>query len=93
MAAGFVGAVIITAYSAATICWVRHWPSRARSDAGLTGLLSTAIFSSPRRGPHMRTAVGGDQDRRNVFAEPVANVPDRGDAVAAVEMIVDQKTR
>ena len=33
-------------YSAATICWVRHWPSSARSEAGLTGLLSTATFSS-----------------------------------------------
>ena len=34
------------AYSAATICCVRHCPSKARSDAGLTGLLSTAMFSS-----------------------------------------------
>ena len=33
-------------YSAATICWVRHWPSRARSDAGLTGLLRIVICSS-----------------------------------------------
>ena len=31
--------------AAATICWARHWPSR-RSEAGLTGLLSTAMFSS-----------------------------------------------
>ena len=29
-------------YSAATICWIRHWPSRARNEAGFTGLLITA---------------------------------------------------
>ena len=33
-------------YSAATICCVRHCPSKARSEAGFTGLFSTAIFSS-----------------------------------------------
>src|SRR2546429_558580 len=36
----------VAIYSAATICCVRHWPIRARSEAGLTGLLSTAIVSS-----------------------------------------------
>jgi DNA-binding NarL/FixJ family response regulator len=33
-------------YSAATICWVRHCPSTARSEAGFTGLFRMAMFSS-----------------------------------------------
>ena len=40
----------------------------------------------------MRTAIRRNQDRRNVLAEPAANVPNGGDAVAAIEMIIDQKT-
>src|ERR1700739_887717 len=39
----------------------------------------------------MRTAIGGDQDRGYALAKAAANVPDRGEAVAAVEMIVDQQ--
>ena len=38
--------LLTASHSAATICCVPHWPSRARSEAGFTGLLSTAIFSS-----------------------------------------------
>ncbi len=79
--------------SAATICWVRHCPSTARSEAGFTGLLSTAMFSSRAAARTLRAAVGGDQDRRNVLAEAAADVADRGDAVAAVEMVVDQQAR
>ena len=45
-----------------------------------------------RRGAHVRAAVGGDQDRRNVLAEAAADVADRGDAVAAVEVVVDQQS-
>src|ERR1700730_14249890 len=44
-----------------------------------------------RSGPHMRTAVRRDQDRRNVFPKTAANVADRSYAVSAIEMIVDQK--
>src|SRR5205807_2453395 len=36
-------------------------------------------------------AVGGDQDRRDGVAEAAADVADGGNAVAAVEMIVDQQ--
>ena len=40
---------------------------------------------------HMRRAVGGDQDRRQVGAEAPAQRRDRLDAVAGVEVIVDQQ--
>src|SRR5258708_6069902 len=40
----------------------------------------------------MRAAIRRDQDGRNVFTEAAANLPDRRDAVAAVEMIVHQPT-
>ena len=39
---------------------------------------------------HARAAVGGDEDRRQVGAEAPAQRRDRLDAVAAVEVIVDQ---
>ena len=39
----------------------------------------------------MRAAVGGDQDRGEVFAEAAADVADRGHAIAAVEMIIDEE--
>ena len=41
---------------------------------------------------HRRRAVGGDQDRRQVRAEAPAQRRDRVDAVAAVEVIVDQQS-
>src|SRR5215212_4776247 len=44
------------------------------------------------RGAHMRTSVCRNQDGWNVLPEPAANVADRSDAVAAVEMIIDEKT-
>src|SRR5882724_8874284 len=47
-------------------------------------------FLLPRGEANIRTAVGGDQDRRNALAEAMANIPDGGDAVAAVEVVVDQ---
>ena len=40
---------------------------------------------------HVRAAVGGDQDRGQVGAEAVAQRGDRRDAVAVVEVIVDQQ--
>src|SRR5260370_10563669 len=46
----------------------------------------------PGGSPHMRTAIRGDQDRRNAIAEPAANGPDRGDALAGIEVIGGQTT-
>ena len=40
----------------------------------------------------MRAAIGGDQDRRNVLAEATADGTDGGDAVAAIEMVIDENT-
>ena len=81
----------VSAYSAATICCARHWPSSARSEAGFTRLVEHRDVFLARGGPHIRAAIRGDQDRRDVLAEAAADLADRGDAVAAVEMIVDQK--
>src|SRR6202521_78093 len=63
-------------------------PQRGRLDR----LVEDRDLLLPGGSPHMRTAIRGDQDRRNGIAEPAANVADRGDAVAAIEMIVDQQT-
>ena len=78
-------------YSAATICCVRHWPSMARSEAGFTGLFSTAWSRSraAARTCGLRSAV--IRIAGMFVAEAAADVADRGDAVAAVEMVVDQK--
>jgi DNA-binding NarL/FixJ family response regulator len=40
---------------------------------------------------YMRRAVGGDQDRRQLSAEPAPQLDDGVEAVALVEMIIDQK--
>src|SRR4051812_50095906 len=70
-------------YSAATICWMRHWPSSARSEAGFSGLFSTAMFSSRAaartcglRSAGVRGGGAGSPERGPVVA-------DRGGAVAA----------
>ena len=44
-----------------------------------------------RSGADVRAAIGGNQDRRNAIAKPATDVADRGDAVAAIKMIVDQQ--
>ena len=63
----------------------------ARSAAGLIGLLST--WTSCLRGLRRARAgaVGGDQDRRQVGAEAPAQLDDGLDAVAVVEVVVDQQ--
>ncbi len=80
----------LTYYSAATRC-TRHCVISARSDAGFTGLLSTMHAVGAGFLAHMARAVGGDQDRRDMTAEAAAQFGDGGNAVAAVEVIVDQK--
>ena len=48
--------------------------------------LGTGFFA------HMQRAVRGDEDGGNLASEAAAQFGDDGDAVAAVEVIVDQKT-
>src|SRR5438874_451648 len=57
-------------YSAATNCCARHWPRKARSEAGFTGLLRIARVSSRAaartcelRSAVIRAAAGGSVDR------------------------------
>ena len=40
---------------------------------------------------HPRASVGGDQDRRQILAQVLAHARDRGDAIAVVEVVVDQQ--
>jgi len=70
---------------------VRHWTSRARKACGLTGFEHRDVLL-PRRGPHVRTAIGGNQDRRGMSPNRRANVPDDGDPLPRSMVIVDQKT-
>ena len=69
----------------------RHCAISARSAAGLSGLLQHLNVLLARGVAHMRRTVGGDQDRRQFGAEPAAQLDDGIEAVAAVEMIIDQK--
>ena len=78
-------------YSAAATRCTRHCASSARSAAGLIGLLQHLDVARARLVAHARRAVGGDQDRRQVGAEAPAQRGDRLDAVAVVEVIVDQQ--
>ena len=79
-------------HSAAATRSTRHCVSSARRAAGLSGLLSTWTPLRARFLAHMRTAVGGDQDGGEIGAEAPAQLLDRLDAVAVVEMVVDQET-
>ena len=40
----------------------------------------------------MRATIGGNQDRRNFRTETAADAFDRCDAVATIEMIIDQQS-
>src|ERR1700755_715797 len=78
---------------------MRHWPSRARSEAGFTGLFRTAMFSSRAaartcglRSAVIRIAGRVSPKRRRVSRREGGGVAaDPAHAVAAVEMVVDEQ--
>ena len=67
---------------------LRHQRAQRRGLERLAQHLNVVLA---RLVAHVRRAVGGDQDRRQVGAEPAAQLDDGVDAVAVVEMIIDQQ--
>ena len=78
-------------YSAATTRCTRHCVSSARKRRRLDRLVEHLDAVGARLLAHVRAAVGGDQDGGEVGAEAVAQRGDGLDAVAVVEVIVDQE--
>ena len=78
-------------YSAAATRCTRHCVEQRAQGGRLERLVEHLDAVRARFLAHVRAAVGGDQDGGEIGAEAPAQLGDRLDAVALVEMVIDQQ--